>query len=181
MAIEPSDREVPSPPGAYDMPVAVDSPTSFSAMPPETPPPERQGESEPSARREGKPRAWIVVVGIGAAIFISLLAISLLYYKWYKAEDYETTIVVWAPQEWKGATVEVTGSNLPEAKLTRDLDDPEDMVIRFHVPPGGYTVRVMKDGAMLDERSTPTFQPLTARMIWWPFRASPAATQMSAK
>jgi hypothetical protein len=181
MATDPLDREPPAPPGAYDMPVAADSPTSFSAMPPVTAPAQREREPEPLARREGKPRAWIVVVGIGAAIVISLLAISLLYYKWYKAEDYETTIVVWAWPEWKGATVEVTGSNLPEAKLTRDLDDPDHMVIRFHVPPGGYTVRVLKNGTTLDERSTPTFQPLTARMIWWPFRASPAATQMSAK
>jgi hypothetical protein len=168
----------PPPPGSFDVPVAGDSPTSFSAMPPAMDASAQAGEVEPAGRHTvGTPR-WIVLGGIWTSVAISLLAISILYYRWYKAEDFESTIVVWAPAEWKGATVQVNGANLPGNELTRDLDDEDHLLIRFHVPPGAYTVRVHRKGQMLAQQTSRP--PLTPRMIWWPFRISPAAT-MSAR
>jgi hypothetical protein len=120
----------------------------------------------------------VVIFGIATTVFISLIAISLLYYKWYKTEDYDTTIVVWAPDEWNGATVDVRGEHLPPQGLTQDLKEDDHMLIRFHVPPGGYSVRVHRDGQTLAERETPPTRPLNAHMIWWPFKAPAAATQM---
>jgi len=182
MTSQPPDPELPPPPpppGAFNVPVPVDSPTSFSATPP---PPPVAREAPVPLDPEAKPRTFVVVIGIAAALFISLVAVSVLYYRWYKAEDYETTIVVWGFPEWNGATVQVTGPGLPEGRLTRKLDDSEHLVIRFHVPPGSYTVRVEKDGKMLAERTTDQRTgPLAAQTIWWPFRASPAATQIGAK
>jgi hypothetical protein len=179
MTSQPPDPQVPPPPGAFNVPVPVDSPTSFSATPVPAP---VAGKTPDVVVPEGKPRAFVVLLGIAAAVFISLVAVSVLYYRWYKAEDYETTIVVWGFPEWDGATVEVTGPGLPEGRLTRKLEDTEHLVIRFHVPPGSYTVRVQKDGKLLAERSTDQRTgPLAAQTIWWPFRASPAATQMGEK
>jgi hypothetical protein len=159
----------------------ADSPTSFSTMPVSSAAGSAGREENAAHRREGKPRVWVVAAGIATAVFISLLAISVLYYTWYKAEDYDTTIVVWGWQNWEGATVEVTGSNLPKGHLTRTLDDADHLVIRFHVPPGSYRVRVEKDGQLIAERATDQLRPLSARTIWWPFRASPAVTRMSGK
>jgi hypothetical protein len=178
MTTQPPEPELPPPPGAFSVPVPVDSPTSFSAAPPAPIVSKEPNGFEP----EGKSRTVIVVLGIAAAVFLSLVAVSILYYRWYKAEDYDTTIVVWGWPDWNGATVEVTGPGLPEGRLTRKLDDSEHLVIRFHVPPGDYTVRVEKDGKLLGRRSTDERTgPLAAQTIWWPFRASPAATQMGAK
>ena len=133
-----------------------------------------------TARRDGSgaPR-WFVRLGIVAAVSISLVAISLLYYRWYKAEDFESTIIVWAPADWKGAIVRVSGATLAGSELTRELDDEEHPLIRFHVPPGVYRVRVQRNGQTLAER--PTSPNLTVRMIWCPFRIAPAATQMGAR
>jgi hypothetical protein len=179
MTRQPPEPEPPPPPGAFNVPVPLDSQTNFSSMPP--PPPVTE-QASASPEPEGKPRIFVVVVGIAAAVFISLVAVSVLYYRWYKSEDYETTIVVWGFPEWSGATVEVTGPSLPEGKLTRKLEQAEHLVIRFHVPPGSYTVRVEKDGKLLAERSTDQRTgPLAAQTIWWPFQASPAATRMGAK
>ena len=180
MTSQPPDPDLPPPPGAFNVPLPVDSPTSFSAMPPPPTSPS-DNDTEPPPRREGKPRPWVVVFGIAAAIFISLVAISLLYYTWYKAEDYETTIVVWGWPDWEGATVEVAGANLPQGKLTRKLDDPDHVLVRFHVPPGAYAVRVEREGHVIAQRETSQLRPLAERTIWWPFRASPAATQMGVK
>ena len=182
MTSQPPDPELPPPPppGAFNVPVPVDSPTSFSATPPTSMPAPNEAPVAPGP--EAKPRTFVVVLGIAAALFISLIAVSVLYFRWYKAEDYETTIVVWGFPEWDGATVEVTGPGLPEGQLTRKLDDSEHLVIRFHVPPGSYTVKVRKDGKLLAERTTDQRTgALAAQTIWWPFRVSPAATQMGAK
>ena len=181
MTSQPPEPELPPPAGAFNVPMPADSPTSFSTLPASAAAaPAKPGE-DIAQRREGKPRAWVVAAGIATAVFMTLLAISVLYYTWYKAEDYDTTIVVWGWPNWEGAMVEVTGTDLPHGHLTRKLDDPEHLVIRFHVPPGSYRVRVEKDGQLITERATDQLRPLTARTIWWPFRASPAATQMSGK
>jgi hypothetical protein len=182
MANGPAQPDLPPPSGSFEVPVAADSPTSFSAQPPAS-----AASSDASTLKSAAApvdpahagvRPWVVVFGIATTVFISLLAISLLYYKWYKTEDYDTTIVVWAPAEWNGATVDVSGGRLPPQGLTQDLNEDEHMLIRFHVPPGGYSVRVHRDGKTLAERVTDPMRPLRAHMIWWPFKAPAAATQM---
>ncbi|MDB5323175.1 MAG: hypothetical protein JWN40_4806 [Phycisphaerales bacterium] len=181
MAPPPAQPDVPPPSGSFEVPVAADSPTSFSAQPPASPAVPPPTAEPPPAPRSAGMRGWVVAFGIAATVFITLLAISLLYYKWYKADDYQTTIVVWAPDEWKGATVEVTGGGLPAQGLARELNEADHMLIRFHVPPGEYTVRVQRDGHTLAQRMTDPTRALTARMIWWPFRAPAAATQIGKK
>jgi hypothetical protein len=182
MATAPEQPELPPPSGSFEVPVAADSPTSFSAQPPpsSSPPPTAVAlpASSPVAAAHTGVRPWVVIFGIATTIFISLLAISLLYYKWYKTEDYDTTIVVWAPSEWNGATVDVSGEHLPPSGLTHELNEDDHMLIRFHVPPGGYSVRIHRDGKTLAERVTDPTSPLRSRMIWWPFKAPAAATQM---
>src|SRR4051812_6551054 len=180
MATGSEQPELPPPSGSFEVPVAADSPTSFSAQPPPSPvaaPTSPTAAPRADAAHAGV-RPWVVIFGIATTVFISLLAISLLYYKWYKIEDYDTTIVVWAPDEWNGATVDVSGEHLPSPGLSHDLSEDDHMLIRFHVPAGGYIVRVHRDGKTLAERETPVTRPLRSRMIWWPFKAPAAATQM---
>src|SRR5258705_12038836 len=99
MANGPAQPELPPPSGSFEVPVAADSPTSFSAQPPASPAPSAAigptAAAAPVDPAHAGVRPWVVVFGIATTVFISLLAISLLYYKWYKTEDYETTIVVW--------------------------------------------------------------------------------------
>jgi len=163
------------PPGTIDVPVATDSPTSFSAMP-------QTAHGAPSTSRRSAPgaavrsrRPWIVTTGIVLATIISLLSISVLYYKWYRSEEYETVIIVWGPRDWDGAVAKVTGPGLPSGGLSRELREDDNVLVRFHVPPGAYVVRIEKDGRTIQQRATP--RPLGQKMIWWPFRAPPAATQ----
>ena len=179
---DPTSQPDGAPAGSIDVPVAADSPTSFSAMPtaapvattPTTRPPSPELPVAPALR--GPRRQWVVVIGILVATVISLLSISVLYYKWYRSDEYDTIIIVWGPREWDGAVAKVSGPALPTGALSYTLREEDNNVVRFHVPPGEYSVRVVKEGKVLDQRTTP--RRLGAKMIWWPFRAPPAATQM---
>jgi hypothetical protein len=65
----------------------------------------------------------------------------------------------------------VTGPTLP-APLTDQIKAPDNMILRFHVPPGQYVVKARKE---LSPRPLvavhQTREPLTAHMTWWPFEA----------
>lgn len=173
--------EVPPPPGSIDVQVPADSPTGFSTSSSMSagvaPAPPAPGYRKTLPKPQGK-RPRIVVAGIAGAVVLSLLAIALLYYKWYKAEDYTATIIVWAPEAWNEAKVSVTGPNLAAGELTGTLSDKANMLIRFHVPPGEYVVRVIKDGTVVARRASDPRSPLRTNVIWWPFRAPPSATQV---
>lgn len=119
----------------------------------------------------------MIVFGITSSLLLSALAIGLLYVKWYKAPEYDTTIIVWGEPEWAGAKVTVEGSGSPDVNLWGDLSDAENLLIRFHVPPGDYRVRVMKGGRVLAERGGRVLSHPGVLTIWWPFRRPPAATQ----
>jgi hypothetical protein len=123
----------------------------------------------------------VVTVGIALTTLISLVAISLLFFRWATRPEPEALIVVWAGQNeaWDGATVSVRGGPLGSA-LTYVLRKDENLIVRFHVPPGaGYDVRVRdKDGRVVGERRSPGGVVLRSGMVWWPFHKPAAATQM---
>jgi hypothetical protein len=174
MPIDLPPPESRPPAGAFDMPVAADSPTSFSSMAaaPGT------NAAEISLRRK---RPFIMFLAIGSAALISLLAITVLYSsKWSSADEYNSAINVWGYDSWKGGTVmvTVTGDNLPSPGLSGELTEKDNMFLRFHVPPGKYKVQVRKDGTLIDQQET--HNPMQAHTFWWPFHAPPAVTQMSA-
>src|SRR4051794_22186272 len=110
MTSSPQKPDAPPPAGAYDVPVPPDSPTSFSTLsaPGATATAEHHDAGERSVGG-----AWVVGLGIAAAIVVSFAAIVLLYYKWYKTDEYQTTIIVWGEAVWDGDTVTVSGSGLP--------------------------------------------------------------------
>ena len=116
------------------------------------------------------------------AMVISLLAIGVLYYKWYKdrVEPNQVIIAVWGPDgakegeaNWDGAKVTVRGLTNPDWVATDTLDAKEHVLLRFHVPQGLYRVRVEKDGKVLSERNSPQ----KIFLVWWPFRAPAAVTR----
>ena len=130
-------------------------------------------------RLTGHRRQRVVAVGIVATTLLSLLAVSVLYYRWAKKPDPTAIIVVWGGNEpaWDGATAVVRGGGL-RAPLSYVLRAEEHLLVRFHVPPGDYQVEVRgKNGAVLARRQNPVQRPLKSGVIWWPFRAPPAATQ----
>jgi hypothetical protein len=123
---------------------------------------------------------WVIRIGIAATVLVSLLAVSVLYRSWYRAEKYDAMIIVWGPDDasWDGARVVVSGPGL-SAALSKELSKDEKMLARFHVPPGHYLIRVTgPDGKVLAERATHRDRPMLSKMIWWPFRAPAAATQL---
>jgi len=176
MTTSPDQPDAPPPAGVFDVPVSPDSPTSsFSSLPAGGAAPMSpmlaDDDGDGDRARRGGARQWIVGLGIVGAIVVSSAAIALLYYKWYKTDEYQTTIVVWGQPEWEGDTVTVRGSGLP-TQLSKDLAPNEGMVIRFHVPPGTYLVRVTdKEGRKVAEQFSDN--ALSDRMIWWPFRRLP--------
>lgn len=186
---DPSESDHPAvPPGTIDLPLPgggtarVGTGLGTAA----TPPPVTDSAADDAAAPLGPPRLVghrrqkVVTVGILSTAILSLLAISLLYYRWAKRPDPEATIVVWAGDDraWDGATVTVRGGNLG-VPLTYTLTAEENLIVRFHVPPGDYSVRVTgKDGRVLGQAQSPPQRPLQAGLIWWAFRAPPAATQM---
>jgi len=185
---DPSESDHPAvPPGTIDLPLPGGGTarvgTGLGATPP--PPLPRNAPDDDAAppgppRLTGYRRQRVVTVGILATTILSVLAISLLYYRWAKRPDPEAMIVVWADDDkaWDGATVTVRGGSLG-APLTYQLRADENLIVRFHVPPGDYSVRVTaKDGHVLGQRQSPPQRPLQAGLIWWPFRAPPAATKM---
>jgi hypothetical protein len=137
------------------------------------------GEGDGPTRWTGHRRQRVVAVGIAATTILSLLAIAVLYYRWAARPDPTAIIVVWAGNEptWEGATATVRGGGLT-APLSYVLRAEENLLVRFHVPPGDYQVQVRdKRGQLLGQRQMPPNRPLKPGTIWWPFRAPPAATQ----
>ncbi|HEY7115884.1 MAG TPA: hypothetical protein VH475_04830 [Tepidisphaeraceae bacterium] len=177
------------PPGTIDLPLpaAANVPTSFSttgAAAATAPHASAPSDDEPPHghpdRLVGPRRQWVITIGIAATVFISLISIALLYYKWAKNDAHDVAIIVWAGDDksWDGATVTVTGSALPGG-LSHVLREDEHLMVRFHVPTGDYRVRVVaKGGRTLAERASDPRRPLRSHVIWWPFHAPPAATQL---
>jgi hypothetical protein len=163
------------PAGALDVAVPADSPTGVGGGLGEqvSPQPHRPEQ----AHRHGRP--WVIGAAIVATVIVALLAVSVLYYRWYRTEQADALIIVWPPDDgaWDGATVTVSPSTGPG--LSKRLSRDETSVVRFHVPPGHYLVRVTGPGGkVLAERRTHPQRPMLSKMIWWPFRAPPAATQL---
>ena len=158
-------------PGPTDPPMGAGAPTSGEPA-----------EEESSPRRlVGHRRRRVVVVGIGLTTVISLLAITLLYYRWATKAEPTASIVVWGGQDqaWDGARVTVRGGGL-RAPLRAVVRADDNMMVRFHVPPGDYLVRVESAaGKVLGQRQNHMQAPLRAGTIWWPFHAPAAATQVS--
>lgn len=170
MPIDLPQPDASFPAGSFDMPMASDSPTSFSAggaAPAEM----------PAQLVQRAHRSWVIGLAVASAGLVGFLAIVVLYQRSSRAEAYTNTIIVWGRDSWDGATVTVTGDNLPQGGFVAELTEKNHLICRFHVPGGDYEVRVQKGGRTLDFMKTRP--PLTSHVIWWPFRAPPAATQPS--
>ena len=166
------------PPGTIDLPLPTGTARVGTGLGVVAPPADPAPLGPP--RLVGYRRQRVVTVGIVSTAILSLLAISLLYYRWAKRPDPEAMIVVWAADDraWDGATVTVRGGSLG-APLAYTLRADENLIVRFHVPPGEYAVRVTdKDGHLLGEAQSPPRRPLLAGLIWWPFHAPPEARKM---
>jgi hypothetical protein len=173
MPIELPQPETRAPAGSFDMPVASDSPTSFST--PRTP-----VEQRPQPPENKPHRPWVILFAVLTAALVGFLAIVVLYHRTSREETYSNTVVVWGRDDsWNGAKVTVTGSNLPEGGFEGELTTANHLACRFHVPAGNFAVVVQKDGRTLDRAITNP--PLTAHTIWWPCRAPPSATRPSLK
>jgi hypothetical protein len=184
MSGSPEQSKSPTPPGTLDVPVPADSPTSFSTM---AAPAGGSGggataaggESPRPRRLVGPRRQLVIVFGITSSLILAVLTIGVLYMKWYGTSEYNTKIIVWGEREWVGAKVTVDGPLLQNGPLVAELSDPETPLIRFHVPPGEYVVRVTRDGRLLGERKGRITSHTNRVTIWWPFKRPPIATQPS--
>jgi hypothetical protein len=169
MPIELPQPEVRPPAGAFDMPVASDSPTGFSA-------PRMPGAQTPAKPEKPPHRPVVIGFAVLSAALVALLAIVVLYHRTSREEGYTNTIVVWGKDDsWDGAKVIVTGSNLPDAVFEGELMKSNHLACRFHVPGGNFMVVVKKDGRVLDR--VVTNPALTMHTIWWPCKAPPSATR----
>lgn len=132
--------------------------------------PEREAVSEGPHRGRrlvGPRRRTVLIMGISAAVLLTLSSIAILFFRWARSDESNVLIVVFVAPEWKDATVTVAGP-----RMANDLTDTfteQKPGLRFHVPPGSYTVRVEREGKVLASRSTAPDKPLQSNMIWWPF------------
>ena len=123
-----------------------------------------------------RPRRWFVVFAIFSTAALCCVVIAVLYVQWFRTDDRSSLIVVWGPPEWDGATAVVSGPAL-QGELRHRMEKEDDMLARFHVPPGIYVVEIRKDNRVIDRKARENMRPLRSGGIWWPFRAPPAATQ----
>jgi hypothetical protein len=179
----PNSGSSHAPAGTLDVSVPADSPTGggggLSSHAPGTT--TAAGAHRPGeAHRPGKP--WVIGTAIVATVVVGLLAVSVLYYQWFRTEQRDALIIVWGADDgaWDGATATVAPlSTSGGPTLSKRLSGDENLLVRFHVPPGHYLVRVTAaNGRVLGERKTHPQRPMQSKMIWWPFRAPPAATQL---
>jgi hypothetical protein len=169
---DPLPNATSPPAGAFDVPVAGESAAAGSGARPSAPLPD-----VPRGRRP-----FSVGLGILGALVISLLAIGVLYYKWYKdrVEPNQPVIAVWGPDgskpgepTWAGAKVTVRSLTNPDSVSTGTLEEKDHVLLRFHAPPGISKVSVEKDGKLLAEAQG----VLGSNVVWWPFRKPEAVTR----
>ena len=119
-----------------------------------------------------------MTVGIVLTTLLSLLATSLLYYRWAKRPDADARIIVWKQDpSWDGATVVVRGGGL-DAPLKYVLRSQEHQIVRFHVPPGDYQVQITDKQGRREQIQTDPRAPMTAGSMWWPFDKTDAVRQL---
>ncbi|MEZ0265032.1 MAG: hypothetical protein ACAI43_09915 [Phycisphaerae bacterium] len=163
----------PIPPGSLD----VSTETSPASLPPAGSAASANGAAAPAPnepyRLRGPRRRFTIVFGITATALITGLAVALLYFKWYRTEDYNVLIVAHAEAEWDGGTITVTGPALGGDGLSGEITRTNNLVVRFHVPPGTYTLVVHdKTGRPVATRTN----TLRAKVQWWPLRYPGMAT-----
>ena len=166
-----------APAGAFDLPVASDPP---AVLPAPVPMAEGKHHRPPEVRPH---RPWLIVLAVFSAALVGVLAVIVLYHRGSREEGYTNLIYVWGQDDsWAGATVTVTGKNLPEGGFVDELTLKNHVSCRIHVPAGTFEVRVEKDGHILARaRSNPALSSTENSWTWWPFRAPPSATQSSLK
>lgn len=152
--------------------IHVNQPTPNSSTPPASN--SSQPTPLPPNVLRGPRRQIAIVFGIGATIIISILAITLLYVKWYRVEEPTSIIVAWGFEGWDGVVVRVTGSNLPPEGLTGVITEKKGLMERFHVPPGNYEVTAYRKGQKVLRAQV---KDLTHRSLVWPFRSPPTTTR----
>jgi hypothetical protein len=195
---ENPNQPAPAPPGTLDVAVPADSQTSFSAMgalpvdgpargdtagaaaTPSAPPP----PAAPADEDDFSPQPWLssrfVRTGIFAATLVAVVTIALLFSRWFRTDDASALIVVGLPADYDGALVVVSGPALRN-DLSATLSAAENMILRFHVPPGVYHVTATKPGKPVKETDSDPKRPLIPSMIWWPFDAPASVTSPSSR
>ncbi|HYE21068.1 MAG TPA: hypothetical protein VEA69_21655 [Tepidisphaeraceae bacterium] len=168
----------PIPPGSLDVtvePASASSPAAGPAASANGAGTGAPGSNEPY-RLRGPRRRFTIVFGITATALITGLAVALLYFKWYRTEDYSVLIVAHAPAEWEGGTIVVTGPALGGDGLSAPITRTNNLVVRFHVPPGAYALMVHDKAGRPVARATNT---LRAKEQWWPLRPPGTGTGTS--
>jgi hypothetical protein len=163
------DPDQPPLSGVIDVPASPTTSGSLADHGPAAPPGDPR---DPNHR----PRRWFIVFAIFSTAVLCCVIVALLYVQWFRSEDRSVLVIVWGPPEWDGATAVVSGPGL-SGELRHRLTKENDVLARFHVPPGLYVVSVVKDGQVLARKDRDPRRPLRSGGVWWPFRLPPAATQ----
>jgi hypothetical protein len=171
-----SDPTQPPSPGVID--VAVNPTTTAGSI-------SSQGQGNgapgptpsPAAPSAPRPRNWLIQFGILATGVLCVMTIALLYLQWWRNDTHNTIIAVWGDESWEGATAQVVDP-ATQLKLEHPLTKAEEMLARFHVPPGNYDVRIIKDRKVIAQRRRDLMDPLRPNAVWWPFRAPPGAAEL---
>jgi hypothetical protein len=87
-------------------------------------------------------RSWVMVGCIGA-VFLFVGSVAVLYVEWVRADDPTCMIIVAGDAARENATVTVTRLNgAKQSALHAQFKQGPDNRLRFHVPPGSYSVSV---------------------------------------
>jgi hypothetical protein len=125
---------------------------------------EGNGGMTPPAVPPHRERRWAIIACI-LALSIFIASIVVLYLQWFHYENPTGLIVVEGDASLDDA--EIIVSQLGRSPLRAQLKTGTDHRLRFHVPPGHYTVAVqikgrpvMKPGELYVEPHTPMYVSL---------------------
>ena len=108
-----------------------------------------------------------LVLACLAALALFVGSVALLYYTWLPRQNPNAMLIVIGNADYEGAEVTVVPRGSASGAITAKIRPDDDYRLRFHVPPGLYSVTIRKAGRqtiVIENAETRGFPPWGIRI-----------------